>query len=410
MEISKEITMSVLVAALGGAAVGMERQHSGHAERFGGLRTFSLLGMVAGVAGVLWGEFMGVSLVLAGGAAALILVSYWTTVKEEVDATTEMAGMVVLGSGFLAGQGAWGMASAMVALTTVLLAEKSQLHAWVLRVPDEGLRAGFRFGLMALVVLPLLPEGPIGGVRPRELWVLVLLLSGLSYLGYVARLLAGPGRGYVLTGVLGGVISSTNVTLTLARQSRGEAGQAMALAVAVIGACTMMYVRVGLVVMVLDARLGQVFLRYWLAPALAGVAVGLAGYWLRREGEQGEVRMARNPLAFRAAMEMAVLFQAVMFGLEAVKGWFGEGSLYWSGAVLGFAEVDAMTIAIGKSALAEGELGRHAMAIGIGCLSNSVFKLGIAMVVGQGDFRWKAGMMFAVQMGAAVASLMLGWW
>ncbi len=401
--------MSVLVAALGGAAVGMERQHSGHAGRFGGLRTFSLLGMVAGVAGVLWGEFAGLSLVLAGGAAALILVSYWTAVKEEVDATTEMAGMVVLGSGFLAGQGAWGMASAMVALTTVLLAEKSQLHAWVLRVPDEGLRAGFRFGLMALVVLPLLPEGPIWGVRPRELWVLVLLLSGLSYLGYVARLLVGPGRGYVLTGVLGGVISSTNVTLTLARQSSRESGQAAALAVAVIGACTVMYVRVGLVVMVLDARLGQVFLRYWLAPALAGVIVGLAGYWRREQGEQREVTMTGNPLSFRSSMEMALLFQAVMFGLEAAKGWFGKGSLYWSGAVLGFAEVDAMTIAMGKSSLAEGELERHAVAIGIGCLSNSVFKLGIALALGQGSFRLKAGVMFAAQMAVAVASLIMGW-
>ena len=128
----------------------------------------------------------------------------------------------MLVAGVLAVTGSVRLASGIIAITTLLLVEKSRLHSLVKGIDDVALRSGVRFAVMALVVLPLLPEGPygpLGGVRPRELWALVLLFSGLSFAGYIARRLVGPDQGYLVTGLLGGLVSSTNVTLTFARTS-----------------------------------------------------------------------------------------------------------------------------------------------------------------------------------------------
>ena len=126
------------------------------------------------------------------------------------------------------------------------------------RIDDVGLRAGVRFAVMALVVLPLLPQGPygpLGGVRPRELWALVLFFSGLSFVGYIARRIVGPGRGYFVTGLLGGLVSSTNVTFTFARTSQREPASARALAFGAVAANAMLYPRVLIATAVLNLAL-----------------------------------------------------------------------------------------------------------------------------------------------------------
>ena len=218
------------IAALGGTAVGIERQWSGHAEgqraRFAGIRTFSLIGGLGGLSGALWTlGVTGPAVVVLSGTAALCVAAYVAASRTDVDGTTEVAALVVLTAGALAGLGSYRLASGIIAVTCLLLVEKSRLHALVARIDDSALRAGVRFGVMALVVLPLLPEGPygpLGGIRPRELWALVLFFSGLSFLGYVARQVLGPGQGYFVAGLLGGLVSSTNVTFTFARTSRAE--------------------------------------------------------------------------------------------------------------------------------------------------------------------------------------------
>ncbi len=131
--------------------------------------------------------------------------------------------LVVVAAGVFAGLGSFRLASGIIAILSLLLVEKSRLHSMVARIDDVSLRAAVRFGVMALVILPLLPSGPygpLGGIRPRELWALVLFFSGLSFLGYVARRAVGPAHGYFVTGLIGGLISSTNVTFTFARLSR----------------------------------------------------------------------------------------------------------------------------------------------------------------------------------------------
>ena len=250
----------VLIAALGGAAVGLERQWSGHADgpaaRFAGIRTFTMLGAIGGVSGVFW--IAGVTApaaILLSGAVAIVAAAYVVGSRQDIDGTTEAAALVVLAAGLLAGLGSVAPASGLIAILVLLLVEKSRLHSLVRRIDDVGLRSGVRFAVMALVVLPLLPEGPFGpfgGVRPRQLWLLVLFFSGLSFAGYVARRIVGTGHGYLVTGLLGGLISSTNVTFTFARTSRTEPALEGALALGAVGANAMVFPRLLLATTILN--------------------------------------------------------------------------------------------------------------------------------------------------------------
>src|SRR5262249_30718640 len=189
--------------------------------------------------------------------------------RVEGDGTTEVAALVVLAAGLLAGVGELKLASAIIAVTTLLLIEKSRLHAMVARLDDTTLRAAIRFAVMGVVILPLLPPGPLGplgGIRPRQLWALVLLFSGLSFAGYVARRLVGARRGYAIAGLLGGLISSTNVTWSFAQMSREDPGSGIPLGVGVIGASVVMCIWVIIATAILNpAVVGDLGL-YLAAP------------------------------------------------------------------------------------------------------------------------------------------------
>ncbi len=413
MEMNWENVAGLLIAAMGGAAVGVERERSSRPDSahalFAGVRTFTLLGGLGGAAGLLWTlGYAALSTTLLAGAAALVVAAYVMASKKDVGSTTEVAALVVLAAGVFAGSGHWRLASGIVAITAVLLAEKSQLHHWVERVPEKGVRSGFRFALMALVVLPLVPEGPYGpwgGVRPRELWIVVLLISGLSFLGYAARAMVGPGKGSVLSGLLGGLISSTNVTLSFARTSRVEPQSGGPLALGVITACTVMFVRVGVATTLLNPALGLVILPYVGVPALIGTAFAIWGLTRKHDGAEA-LTEAANPLQVVAALQMAVLFQAVLFALQAVKDWWGGAGLVVSGAILGLTDVDALTIAMAKADVAATQA---AMAVGIGCLANTLVKLTIVLTIGRGSFRPAAAAGFALLLAGIAGGFFLGW-
>ena len=404
--------MRVAVAILGGAAVGVERQRSGHATgpdaRFGGVRTFTMLGTVAGIAGLLIASAILVpAALLIAGALSLTVAAYVRASKRDIDATTEVAAVVVLGAGVLAGIGELRLAAALTTMTVLLLAEKPRLHTLVARLDEPMMLAAARFAVMSVVVLPLLPEGPIGtgpGIKPRELWMLVLLFSGMSFVGFIAQRMAGA-AGYPLTGFIGGLVSSTSVTLTFARLSQARARDAAALATGAITASTVMFARVSIAVAVLDINLLPVLTRYLFAPFLIAFAAVLLSW--RSLGDAHEPpRTIKNPLQFRAAIEMAVLFQLVLIVVYYVRGAIGESGLMASGFVLGLTDMDALTLGMTRSVGAGTSIDTAARAITIGVIANSMMKAGIAVVVGSRRFKWHAGASLAA-MAAAGAGVLL---
>ncbi|MFN7923448.1 MAG: MgtC/SapB family protein [Bryobacteraceae bacterium] len=402
----------VAVAMLGGVAVGLERQWSGHASapagRFAGIRTFALLGGLGGIAGWLWAsgaEVLGA--ILASGAVALVLIAYWAAGRRDPEATTEVAALIVVAAGILSGAGKAQVAAAMIAITTLLLVEKSRLHSFAEKLSDVTLRAAFRFAAMALVILPLLPEGPygpFGGIRPRMLWLLVLFFSGLSFGGYLARSLLGEGRGYVLAGLLGGLISSTSVTLTFSRLSREEKEASRALALGVLAACTVLYLRVLAASAVLNPAMALRLVPVLAAPLVVGAALTWIG--LKHSNfDAASMEPVANPLEFKSAMQMAVLFQVVLIAVRAAQAYWGGAGLLASGALLGLTDMDALTLSMAEAGGSADVLPVAAQATAVGAISNTSLKLAVAAVLGGGDFRRVAVAGLGLLLVASIVSL-----
>jgi uncharacterized membrane protein (DUF4010 family) len=407
--------VGLLIAALGGAAVGLERQWSGHAEgpgaRFAGIRTFTMLGALGGFSGWLWTAGISTpAAILFAGAVAIVAAAYVAGSRHDIGGTTEVAALIVLAAGLLAGLGSISLASGIIALVTLLLVEKGRLHALVQRIDDVGLQSAVRFAVMALVVLPLLPEGPygpLGGIRPRELWALVLFFSGLSFAGYLARRVVGQRHGYLVTGLLGGLVSSTNVTLTFARTSRTDPAAARALAFGTLAANAMLYPRVLVATAILNAAVLPPLAPLLAAPAMvAALATALGA---RRPAAASAPDVAqRNPLQLAAALQMALLFQVVLMVVYLVRNAWGQSGVFTSAAILGLTDVDALTVSMARGVAHTISPPVAAAALAVGVLANTAMKLALAVFFGGRTFRLIAGGTLAAMlltMGVALALL-----
>jgi uncharacterized membrane protein (DUF4010 family) len=415
MPFDQHTVFNLAVALLAGLAVGVERQWSGKAEgpnaRFAGVRTFALLGLASGLAAIFWSAGLtGPAVVLLAGLSAIVVIAYFAASRRDVDGTTEVGAFVVMAAGVLAGLGYLAVASGITALTVLLLFEKTRLHTFVSALDREELRAGARFFVMAAVILPLLPSGPFGpfgGVRPKLLWGLVLFFSGLSFVGFVVRRTVGRGRGYAVGGTLGGLVSSTSTTLTYARFSRSDPGSARALAAGALGANVMLFPRVLMASAVIAPALAATVWPAFLPPALVG-ALFFSRLWRSGNGD-GETSPAdRNPLQVVAAVQMAALFQLVLWGVWLARAYLGEQGLYGSAVVLGLVDMDALTVSLATQAAAGLDAGIAARALTVGVLSNTCVKLGITLAIGGHGFRPRAAaglVAMAILLAAALA-----WW
>lgn len=387
------------VAALAGLAVGIEREWSGHASgpeaRFAGARTFLLLGSLGGIAGWLVAGGLAIlgALILAG-ATALTVAAYIAAARPggpAVEGTTEVAALTVLALGTISGLGFPLVTSASVAIMVLALVEKTRIHEVIRRIGQREISAALQFAVLALVILPLLPTGPYGpfdSIRPRALWTVVLIFSGLNFLGYLARGAVGETRGYGMTGLLGGLISSTAVTWSFSRQSSREPALSPGLATGVLAACTVLVVRVAILTTVLNPPVTWALVRYLLPPLVVGATfVVLAVTRASPDPERVEVR--QSPLGLWSALKMAAGFQVVLTAIPFVQQLWGTPGVLASAAVLGLTDMDALTLSMCRLAAVDGT-GLAAEAIAVGILSNTLLKLTLAAVFGANAFRRRA--------------------
>lgn len=404
----------LLVAALGGLAVGVEREWSGRAagevERALGVRTFLLLGLVAGLAAQVAGAGAAAAGTVLLAGAGLVAASSFVirALAGRTDATTEVAALAVLAAGWLSGSGRIALGSAVAALTVLVLAEKSWIHDAVVKLRSEEIGAGARFAVLALVVLPILPAGPFGpepGIRPQELWALVLVFSGIGFAGYVAVRWAGPEKGWGLAGLLGGLVSSTGVTLTFSRESRSPGAPGRPLAIGVVAACSLVPFRVAILAGLLSPAIGREALPLLAPPMLAGL--GALAFLRHRPPETASARGPGNPLRLAAALQMVAAFQVVLFAVDAARAAFGSRGLLASSALAGLLDVDALIYSmykLGEVSTAP-ELAARALAVGV--LANTLLKLALAAAVGTGEFRRLASAGLLALSAASLAGLLL---
>jgi uncharacterized membrane protein (DUF4010 family) len=253
------------------------------------------------------------------------------------------------------------------------------------------LKAGLQFAVLALVVLPLLPEGPYLGalaIRPRSLWALVLAFCALNFASYGARRAVGARRGLSIAGALGGLLSSTAVTLSYARRSRAEADDAGALAAGVIAACCVLIPRILIVSTVLNARVAVAAAPYLLPALLVGVLF-IVAFHRRMHGHQAEAVVDRSPLRLLTALQMAIAFQIALSVIAALGPRLTDVGLYGVSVALGLTDMDALTVSMSSPRSPIGPaLAARALAVGV--LANTGFKLTLAMTIGTRRFKGQA--------------------
>lgn len=428
------VAFDLLVAALVGLAVGVQREWTGHTDgpdgRFAGARTFALLGTIGGFAG--WLVRLGypaLATVIAAGGVLLPIVAYWATMRRPgttTDGTTEVAAVLVVALGLTAGLGMRTPAAAVGVITVVLLAEKTRLQQTLQRVDATEMRAALLFAVLALVVLPVLPDGgygPYQAFRPRQLWTVVLIFSALNFAGYITRRLIGETRGLAVTGLVGGFVSSTAVALNFSRRSREEPALALPLALGVVAACTVLIPRLLVVTTMLRPPLALALLPVLGPVLLAGLL--LIGFVLWRErdtrpagtppaerpaaGPRSANGLGQNPLGLTSSLQMAVAFQLVLFALAWIQQHAGDTGLLASATVLGLTDMDALTLSMTRYAASPDAVPMAAVAVGVGVLSNTALKCGLVLAIGEPRYRRHAAGGLAMLAVGSAAGLALGW-
>lgn len=417
-----DLVVRLGIAALAGMAVGVEREWSGHASgphaRFAGVRTFFLLGSISGISGWLLDTGQGLAAVgLLIVAGALIVAAYVIAASrsaEAIDGTTEAAAILVLGIGLVAGAGHLRIASGAAAVVVLALGEKDAIRHFIGRIGQSEMRAALQFAVLALVILPLLPAGPFGpydSIRPRALWIVVLLFSGLNFLGYLARKAVGSKRGFPLLGALGGLVSSTAVTFSFARLSRKDPENSVPLAIGAVAASTVLVPRILVATLILNSTLVGAAGLALLPVFLTGVVLLLL-VWrsLKREGDTDGLPPATNPLQLKSAIQMAVGFQLVLLLLGFANRQFGQAGVFASAALLGLTDMDALTFGMNKLAENGDLVVLAAQAITIGVIVNSLVKAILGVLLGSPKFRWMTLLALLAQAAAGVGGFwLLGW-
>jgi uncharacterized membrane protein (DUF4010 family) len=383
-----------------GVLVGLQREYAyGGSDEglFAGVRTFALIGLLGATAALVaselaspWG-FVGVVLLMGALVVVAHFIGAWR--HEGTGLTTEMATLLTVLAGALCYWGYLPLSAAIAVVTTVLLSLKPEMHAFAQRITREDVYATLKFAVVTVIVLPVLPNQtygwpPLDVLNPYEIWLMVVLISGISFLGYVLIKLVGPRQGISLTGLLGGIVSSTPVTLSFAQRSQEKKELGKSFALAIIVAWAMAFVRV----MIEIATLNQPLLRVLWPPLVAAAAVGLVYggylYLSERTKEKGDVAFS-NPFELGTAIKFGLLYAVVLLVSKAASHYTGDVGVYLSSFISGLPDADAVTLSMAQLSGAAGGLSltTGARAIVIGTTANTVAKGGIVLVTGSGRLR-----------------------
>ncbi|MCJ8157358.1 DUF4010 domain-containing protein [Sphingomonas sp. LaA6.9] len=420
-----ELFQRMALAIAIGAVVGTERHWREREEREGqrtaGIRTFTLIGLFGGAAGLI--EYY-----LAAGTQApsgIVLAAFFVTFtgaftlfqyRESVaegshSVTSVVAAMLVFALGALAVLGDVSLASAGGVVLLVILASREFLHRLMRRLRWAELRSAIILLALTFVLLPIVPDehfGPFGGISPARILVLVIILASISFCGYLAVRLLGSSRGELVAGLVGGLVSSTAVTITNARRSGSDDAAIAALSAGAIGAGAISFFRTA----ILAATLAPALATELLPGLLSGGAmmVGYAAMLARRGAREHPEQEPKNPFELGAVIQMALLLVAVAFLAQAASRIFGDAGVIAVSALSGLADVDAATVTV-AGMMDSIQLRIGAIAIGAALVSNMVAKAAYATMLGSARFYvhiWSASLVALsvaalCQLGASLA-------
>jgi uncharacterized membrane protein (DUF4010 family) len=409
------------VALIIGFLIGLQREydfqkntHPQEEELLAGARTFPLISLL-GASIALLADLAQTPVLLAAAVTAvaiLLSVAHFLEARDmETGLTTEIAAMLALVVGMLCVWDEVELAAALGVGVTVLLALKVQTKSLVRTIDRKDVFATLKFAIITAIILPILPhEGygppPFDVLVPYNVWLIVVLISGISFLGYVLIQLVGPERGVGLTGLLGGLASSTAVTLSLAQRSRDAPSLARSFSIGVVLAWTVMFLRVLVEVAAVNLQL------LWVVggPILAMMASGLlyVGYLFSTDetGADADETVLTNPFDLTPAITFGLLYAAILVATSAAQTYFGNAGIYATSLLSGLADVDAITLSVARLSGPTGniDLQTAARAIVLGAAANTLLKGGIVIATGSKRIRRSIlGGMAAILIAAGIA-------
>ncbi len=386
-------------ALLIGALVGLERefvqQRSGDQE-FGGIRTFALMSLMGAVAAHITVRFG--FLIFLVAYLGLILLLWASNLGpamrgEEEGITTEVAALLVPLLGAMVVWDEPAIAAALGVVTALVLALKPVLHNLARRMSASDLRATLEFAIISAVILPLLPNrgfGPFEVLNPAQIWLLVVLVSGIGFLGYILMKVLGAEEGIGLTGLLGGLVSSTATTISFAGRSKTSAGLSSALAQGILLASAVMFPRMLIEVAIVNASLLP-SVSIPLGAMLITVGVIVFVLWRRKsdheESDKAAIQLG-NPLRWQTAVTFALVFALVLVAVRAANEYLGSTGVYVASVLTGLTDVDSITLSVADLSLAgDLEASVASIAIALAALVNTTVKGVMVMSLGSQELR-----------------------
>jgi len=356
--INQDLFLRFGAALLIGVLIGMQREYAYSTNKEGGLfagaRTFALMSLFGALAALLSDLFLTpwvfIGLVILLGV--MIIVAYFisATERDEIGLTTEVAALITMLIGGICYLHSLEVAAALGVVTTVLLAVKWELRQFVKVITQEDVFATLQFAVITAIVLPVLPNRtfgplPLDVLNPYQIWKMVVFISGINFLGYILVKVVGPKKGIGISGLLGGLASSTATTLSFSQRSHTQDGLDKPFAVAIIAGWVIMFLRVIVEVAVVNSRLLPYIWPAMAAMGLSGLLYALYLYFSQTAIDEEELNLS-NPFELGPAIKFGLLYALILLVTKAAEVYIGEEGLYLTSFLAGLADVDAITLSI----------------------------------------------------------------
>ncbi|AVH28427.1 MgtC/SapB family protein [Vibrio diabolicus] len=388
----EHLIWNLLIALLLGAIVGTQRgwvmRNSVEGSRVAGIRTFSLVGLLGGLVGILANIYT--PLLIGFALIALVILTCIAFVIQQkksgdVSITGVVSIMVVFVLGNLAVSGEAVLAAAAAVITAVVLDNKRELHQALQKLQEYELDAALRLLLISIVMLPLLPNqsyGPWNALNPYEIWWMVVLIASISFVGYFAIKIGGAKRGILFTSVFAGLSSSTALTLQFSHLSREQASISPLLASGILLSCGTMFPRLLIVLSVINPQLVKLL---WPIVMAMMVALYIPAWWIWRRSEVEQIEQSNkqtNPLALQSALFFGLVLAVIMLLAHALSDWFGNAGVLILSALSGITDVDAISLTLGRQSTQTLSVTTAALGILIAASVNTIVKMGMVIAIG----------------------------
>ena len=433
-----EVFQPFVVALILGALLGFERAFSVKMEDnkedvFAGIRTFSLIALLGSIAAYIDSNYLEGILLLSFGAIILItIVSYYISFFKHNDRgiTTEVSIFICFAIGIMVQMGNVQVATFITIIVAIILYLKKTTDNLSKRMEAEDIRAVLKFAIVTFVILPIFDPkfhvslgdvAPLKNIleknapglvaiellNPHTVWLMVVLISAISFTGYFAIKLLGNRKGIGLTGLMGGLVSSTATTMEFSRRSSKNAGQYLPFSLAILLACTIMFPRILVEVLVVNARLIPSLSITMGMMAVTGFVISII-IWRKTGRESTEEMQLKNPFSIIPALQFAFLYAVIVFLVRIMSELTGDSGVYIVSVLSGLTDVDAITLSMSQLAKQDpSKLNQATVAITLAAFSNTIMKAVIAASIGSKGLRKVIFIGFAIIIAAGIAGLVI---